>query len=243
MMRIISGYFWWTVPLCVFISVLTVLVVARGGSLWASHRKYSVLSSQACIITQRKTFPQLSSAKLHHWAPARQERVSASSRSLHEALSLVLISCVLYRKEIVLFLKQSKGSFFFSSVGLWLRRWCSCFTHILTSVPLKVPLLQSHRVVTLTLSLHAYILQILWSVYIVTYIPYFLYLISSLSFVFSKTVAFTFYKWNKQSLFTKVSLPGLFLTAAGWFEMYCTFYLNVWGQRSQNITLCTNVPL
>lgn len=128
MMRIISGYFWWAVPLCVSISVLTVLVVARGGSLWASHRRCSVLSSQACIITQRKTFPQLSSAKLHHWAPARQERVSASSRSLHEALSLVLISCVLYRKEIVLFWSRAKV-LFFSSVGLWLPRWCSCFTH------------------------------------------------------------------------------------------------------------------
>lgn len=114
MLRIISGYLWWTVPLCVFSSVLIVLAVARGGSLWASHRKYSVLSSQACIITQRKTFPQLSSAKLHHWAAAPQERVSASSRSLREALSLVLISCVLYLKEIVLFWSRAKVLFFLS---------------------------------------------------------------------------------------------------------------------------------
>lgn len=179
--------FGWTVPLTVSMSVLAVWVAAGGGGLWASHRKHTVLSSQVHIITQRNAFPQLFSTEVPQWAAAAAERGSASSRSLREAL--LNLMCLISKRHRPP-LKQSRGSFFPSQ---WDFDVDLLVPHVSTPLPLKVPLSQSHRGVTLTLSLHAYILQILWSVYIVTYFPYFIYLISSLSIVPLPTQDCSFY--------------------------------------------------
>lgn len=121
-------------------------------------------------------------------------------------------------------MKQSKGSFFLPPPPVGLRRWSSCYTRF-HSAPSRSAIIPEPPCCDLNtepaclhspdplICLYSYLFSIF---HIFNFLPKY----CSPPPLPPNTVAFTFYKWNKQSLFTKVSLPGLFLTAAGWFEMW-----------------------